>query len=67
MCVYMLVPKWLYPLPRREKEPLRRWGKISGKGRWGEEEDNFILVSLSSLIVIGCQNNRAAWGEVNKF
>ena len=39
--------------PGREEEKLRRWGKESFKGEWGEDENNCISLSVSALIFVG--------------
>ena len=39
--------------PGREEEKLRRWGKESFKGEWGEDDSNCVSLSLSSLIFVG--------------
>lgn len=46
--------------PRREKEPLKRQGKESGKRRWGEDKNSSVLILLSALLAVGCHNNGAA-------
>lgn len=50
--------------PGREEEKLRRWGKKSFKGEWGEDESNCLSLLLSSLIFIG--SHKGVTWEVEK-